>query len=341
MHATRHSCAVIVVVAIALYADAVVRRWLSFYDTLTPACAVQLAFSWSAVEDGHVVCRATDTEQLYTVQPDFLQRLAALPSIPRIVHISWKNSSAPPQGVFGRLCGAVPLMSGSPGWRVRLYNDTDIANYLRAVLPARDARLVLQRHIVEQVDLWRLLVILHEGGVYMDADRWVTVPLDRVVPPRARMLLPTSYDRGPSQAFMASAPGNPVFEHAVHLNLQRRRAGGWGIYALGPVTWEHAVARVVFGAHNDSSRAQGAPMRAAMRRGAARELMATLRESPPCLTETADVSGLACVVLWQFYRRSKQETYRRLGMTRWTSWRPLERKEPPSHNGSRAPKPAP
>ena len=76
-------------------------------------------------------------------------------------------------------------------------------------------------------------------------------------------------------------------------------------------------------------------------RDAARELMATLRESPPCLTETADVSGLACVVLWQFYRRSKQETYRRLGMTRWTSWRPLERKEPPSHNGSRAPKPAP
>ena len=216
MHATRHSCAVIVVVAIALYADAVVRRWLSFYDTLTPACAVQLAFSWSAVEDGHVVCRATDTEQLYTVQPDFLQRLAALPSIPRIVHISWKNSSAPPQGVFGRLCGAVPLMSGSPGWRVRLYNDTDIANYLRAVLPARDARLVLQRHVVEQVDLWRLLVILHEGGVYMDADRWVTVPLDRVVPPRA---LSECAPRRP-----CDAAGSPVSRRRLPVSRRPTRA---------------------------------------------------------------------------------------------------------------------
>ena len=113
-------------------------------------------------------------------------------------------------------------------------------------------------------------------------DRSVTVPLDRAISPTARLLLPTYRDDLASQDLMASAPRNPLFRRAIELNLARRRAGiGEGgrrtrqwrpsdLYYLGPPTFEHAIAHVVFGERSDAARVPPAALRAAVERAAAR-----------------------------------------------------------------------
>ncbi|KAL1519396.1 hypothetical protein AB1Y20_022921 [Prymnesium parvum] len=303
---------------LGVYADIVARRWLRAYSALTLGCAARLALPWPQRGEGG--CLSSPSAPL-VVQPSFLQALSTLRAIPRVVHVAWKGApTPPPRGLFASLC-MQRLLSLNPRWRVRLYNDTAIDHYLAATLSAEDASRVRRRHVVEKVDLWRLLVLFHEGGVYMDADRWNTVPLDSIVPPAARLLLPTFADGGPSQDLMGSAAGNPLFRHAISLNLARRRAGSWSLFELGPITWEHAVARVVFGAAGDRGSARGEALRAAVRRSGTPSLILTQREAPPCETMTADVltrSGLACALLWPLYRLSKARAYAHLGIQHWT-----------------------
>ena len=129
-------------------------------------------------------------------------------------------------------------------------------------------------------------------------------------------MLPTFRDGGPSQDFMASAPGSPLFAHAIRLNVAQR--AGWRSIALGPTTYAQAVAHVVLGAPDepaDPARHGGAALRAAIeRRGA---LVTTAREAPPCTTATARVRG-ALHALWAAYRRSKEAAYEAAGVTHWT-----------------------
>ena len=83
-------------------------------------------------------------------------------------------------------------------------------------------------------------------------------------------MLPTFRDGGPSQDFMASAPGS-LLAHAIRLNVAARAAGWRSIYALGPTTYAQAVAHVVLGAPDapaDPARHGGAELRAATRRPA-------------------------------------------------------------------------
>lgn len=315
--------------ALLAYADLVARGWVRAYSELTAGCALRLALLPRPSAEGGCPHAPVAESRVLKVRKSFLHSLSSLPEIPRVVHIAWKSAPAlPPPGVFTSLC-VRRLISLNRGWKVRLYNDTEIETYLREALPAEDAILLAGRHIVEKVDLWRLLIIFRHGGVYMDADRWATRPLDEVISSSTRMLLPTFADAGPSQDFMASAPGNPVFRFAISLNLERRRSGKWSLYEMGPVTWEHAVARVIFGTSGDRGSARGKAMRAAIDRSGPPCLLKTQRESPPCETMTTDVlsySGLACVLLWPLFKRSKARAYEHVGAQHWAQVRFTSRK---------------
>ena len=167
-------------------------------------------------------CSNSTAAAAATVAPSFIAALRALPPIPRVVHVAWKPTAFPPSSLFSELT-VRRLASTNPRWSVRLYNDSAIERYLRASLPAAAYAAVAPRPIVEKVDLWRLVVMHREGGVYADADRWALQPLDGALGPEARLVLPTFRDGGPSQDFMASAPGSPLFAHAIRLNVRAAR----------------------------------------------------------------------------------------------------------------------
>jgi hypothetical protein len=202
------------------------------------------------------------------VDQTFLRDLSTLPPIPRTVHVTWKGApTLPASGLHSALC-VRSLFSLNRGWQIKVYNDSQVDAYLRAKLPLFERRAyahVRRRHIVEKTDLWRLVVLYLEGGVYMDADRWVTVPLDTAIDATARLVLPTARDASAAQDFMATAPRSQLFRHAITLNLARRArafdeigarrtrrrsrdvalSDAAELYYLGPITWNHAIAHVV------------------------------------------------------------------------------------------------
>jgi len=78
-------------------------------------------------------------------------------------------------------------------------------------------------HIVEKSDLWRLLVVYHEGGYYQDLDRQVNIPFSSILDERIRVYLPTHQDINFAQDIIFSAAGSPLLKKAIDTNLQMRR----------------------------------------------------------------------------------------------------------------------
>ena len=144
---------------------------------------------------------------------------------------------------------------------LQVWEDAEIDRYIRSsplVSPA-DYSLLRRAHVVEKTDLFRLLVLYHEGGLYMDMDRPYNRPMREVLASdETRLLLPL-FEFDFVQDMMCSAPGNPMMRRAAELNMQRRReieprrnrATGYleahDVYRLGPMTWFHAATESLFG----------------------------------------------------------------------------------------------
>jgi mannosyltransferase OCH1-like enzyme len=70
--------------------------------------------------------------------------------------------------------------------------------------------LIADKHIVQKTDLWRLIKLYIEGGLYMDIDRFVNTPLDGLVDEDTKWVVPTCRDYDFSHDFMMTSPQSPV-----------------------------------------------------------------------------------------------------------------------------------
>lgn len=167
--------------------------------------------------------------------------------IPRKVHISWKTKDLlQSESKFIKNCIG-RLVELSPNWIVELSDDNDLDEYLKHKLDASDYTRLKDCHPVVKSDVWRLIKLYEEGGVYVDIDRMCNVSLDDAIDPTARVVLPICADHDFSHDFMCSAPGNPIFTTALDLNLRRRAEGHNNTYFLGPQTYFHAVTLCLMG----------------------------------------------------------------------------------------------
>jgi len=167
--------------------------------------------------------------------------------IPKIIHISWKTKDileiehSLPKYTIQK------LVSLAEGWTSIINDDNDIEQYLKDNLSFIDYNLLRDRHIVEKVDVWRLVKLYNEGGLYSDIDRLCNISINEIIKENTKMVLPECENSDFSQDFMCSAPGNPIFYEALQLNLHRRRLGIRDIYLLGPQTYFHGVTKVLIG----------------------------------------------------------------------------------------------
>ena len=162
--------------------------------------------------------------------------------IPKIVHLTWKTKDIFSSNSPLLLNGIVKLKEMNPEWEITVYTDQEIDDYLKYYLEPTDFNLIKGVHVVGKTDLWRLLKIYNEGGLYMDIDRLYNISLsDIITSDTIKWVLPTYLDIDFSHDIMLSAPGNPAFLRAAQLHLERRKAGETNIYYLGPQTYMHAV----------------------------------------------------------------------------------------------------
>jgi hypothetical protein len=150
------------------------------------------------------------------------------------------------------LNGLKNLIDLNPDWDVQVSIDkVDVENYLKNNLGDLDYNLLKDKPIVEKVDVWRLLKIYLEGGLYMDVDRHCNKDLSSLISPTTKCILPFHKPKDQiidfSQDVILSSPGNPMHRYALELNLRRRRSGWTDIMTLGPITYFHAMTKFIYG----------------------------------------------------------------------------------------------
>ena len=234
--------------------------------------------------------------------------------IQKKIHITWKTERIFESKCFMVEHGLKKLISLNPDWEVEFSDDEDIDRYLKENISIGDYEAIRDRGIVEKCDLWRLVKIYNEGGLYIDLDRFVNIPLSDIIGEGIRWVLPTYRDVDFSHDIMLCAAGNPIFGNAAGLNMERRRMGYRAIYLLGPQTWKHSVSYGLVGDIVESN--PGVEMMGRLREViAGMSFCKTYREEPWRDTlffrGGAEYEGVD-------YELEKRRMYEEFGMDHWT-----------------------
>jgi mannosyltransferase OCH1-like enzyme len=177
--------------------------------------------------------------------------LEPLSSIPKKIHISWKDKSILESSNQLAVNGIQNILKINPDWELLISDDYEVESYLKTHLPKIDYELIKDSPIVTKVDTWRLLVTINEGGLYMDIDRHANKILNDCIEENIKCVIPMHSKFGKiidfSQDIMISAPDNPLHKAALDLLLRRRRSGWTDILTLAPITYFHALTKLIHG----------------------------------------------------------------------------------------------
>ena len=166
--------------------------------------------------------------------------------IPKIVHTSWKDKTILQSQSPLIQEGIANLIQLNPDWKVTIYDDEEVNEYLYQSMDARDFKLIENDHIVAKTDIWRLIKLYREGGLYLDIDRYCNIKFDDYFSDEIKCVLPMCLDIGFSHDFMMSEIANPIYLETYKLLVQRRYETSH-IYFLGPQTYMHGVTKVLMG----------------------------------------------------------------------------------------------
>jgi mannosyltransferase OCH1-like enzyme len=175
------------------------------------------------------------------------ENFALYGNIEKIIHVTWKNKEVINKNYNIIKNGICQLKNLNPDYQFIMYDDQDIDKYLQEKLEKLDYDLIKNKKIVEKTDLWRLLKLYYEGGVYQDIDRFCNIPLSNIIKPTTKCVLPMYLEADFSQDIMISCSKNEFHKRAIELNLERRRHGHTDIYYLGPVTYFNAITEIILG----------------------------------------------------------------------------------------------
>lgn len=168
--------------------------------------------------------------------------------IPKVIHISWVD-----KGILFKsnnplaINGVQNMKKINPNYKIEISDDNDIDDYIQSCISNDDWLLIKDRHIVERVDLWRLLKIYHEGGIYCDIDRLCNIPFDDIIRDDDICILPTHFDIDFSQDLMISCPKQEIHNKAIELSMSRRQEGCKDVMSLGPISYFHAITMCLYG----------------------------------------------------------------------------------------------
>lgn len=228
--------------------------------------------------------------------------------IPKRIHLTWKSRGL--LSIDSRFLDKTvkSLVRLSPDWIVEVSDDYDVNEYLKDNLSTTDWKNLEHRSIIEKIDVWRLVKLYNEGGLYVDVDRLCNRSLNDFITNKTKVVLPTCADHDFSHDFMCSEPENPIFYETLRLNLERRANGASNIYFLGPQTYLHGIMVAMFGRIDESFSVS------AMRNElTATNFCVTMRETPPYKTILFNGGSTFD------HEQEKREFYKENGMKHWTN----------------------
>lgn len=178
--------------------------------------------------------------------------LSKYEEIPKLIHMTWKNknilSNESPIVVYG----INNIKKLNPEYELVISDDEDIEKYLKQNLSFFNYLKIKNKKIVEKIDLWRLLKLYNEGGIYIDFDRYCNKSFRDIINPDTKCVLPTFRDFDFSQDIMISCRNNPIYKKAIEYNVSGRTIFSYNnLFHLGPGVYMWAVTETVFGIRID------------------------------------------------------------------------------------------
>lgn len=187
---------------------------------------------------------------MYNICENFLSFLGDAKEIPRKIHVSWKENN------FEKLVssdnpmilnGIQNLKDMNPDWDLKISNDEEVEEYIKSNIDKSDYSLLKDIDIVAKTDVWRLIKMYNEGGLYMDIDRYYNIPLQEIITPKIKCLLPMHLDLFFSQDTMCSVIGNPIYSCALERLFSERKKGNTNILNLAVHVYNWGITKVIFG----------------------------------------------------------------------------------------------
>ncbi|KAI8926879.1 nucleotide-diphospho-sugar transferase [Entophlyctis helioformis] len=135
----------------------------------------------------------------------------ANPSIPRIIHQTWKTAEIPKQ--WARPYGACRYVHRSAEWTHVLWTDEAARNFIAEKHPAFLPTFDSYPHPIQRVDAVRYFILYEFGGVYMDLDIGCTRSLEPLL--KYPAVVPKTEPIGFSNDFMMASPRHPFFKQLI------------------------------------------------------------------------------------------------------------------------------
>lgn len=143
---------------------------------------------------------------------NFIPQGEGAAQIPQRLTMFWDKDELPPD-----LGGYVQSWrSLNPSYEFQLFNDDAARAYLSAKFPGPVMQAYLRvREATQKADIFRLALLVAEGGVYADIDDRCLRPLEMFLPSGASLVLAQEDFGCAANHFLAAAPGHPVLQGAL------------------------------------------------------------------------------------------------------------------------------
>lgn len=234
--------------------------------------------------------------------------------IPKKVHLTWKTKDIFNSDSVLIQNGIKNMKDINPDWDIIIYDDNDVEKYLKDKMGDRGYQLIENQHIVVKSDIWRLIKLYEEGGIYTDIDRYFNIPFSEVIDEDTAWVIPTYYDQDFSHDIMISGPGNPVFQSTFELIMRRRSIGHDNVYFLGPQTYMHGITQTLFNEIIDSN--PGVEIFQNIRNEINKNpSYKCIREEPPLNTVFYQHKGADELIDWEKHKRNLYKTF---DLKHWT-----------------------
>jgi mannosyltransferase OCH1-like enzyme len=113
----------------------------------------------------------------------------------------------------------------APDHEFRFMDDDACDDFVRTHYPGRIFEAYMSLNIgAARADVWRILVLLKHGGVYLDIDATLVAPISTVIRPDMPHLFLLPRNAFVTNFFLACAPGDPVMEALVAETIDRVEA---------------------------------------------------------------------------------------------------------------------
>ncbi|MGE4480374.1 glycosyltransferase [Acidocella sp.] len=143
---------------------------------------------------------------------EFIPQAEGAPAIPRVINAFWDRPE-PPEDVADMMRS---WRDRNPDYEWRCFDEARARAYLASKFPGPVSQAYQRvREIPQKADLFRLALLVAEGGIYADADDRCLRALDMVLPRRAALVLAQEEFGCAANHFIAAVPGHPVLQAAL------------------------------------------------------------------------------------------------------------------------------